>query len=72
MRQRIQKEMLKPISKYDEAGYIYCYILQQGPKASTNSHCYFKIGRAKNPIKRMIQVAHQCHYIPSLLDILPS
>ncbi|CAO3622972.1 unnamed protein product [Cunninghamella echinulata] len=47
-------------------------MMKLGPKASTNSHCYFKIGRAKNPIKRMVQVANQCHYIPSLLDILPS
>ncbi|CAO3599728.1 unnamed protein product [Absidia cylindrospora] len=63
--------MIKPISKKDEAGYLYAYHLTQGPRVSTHHYCYFKIGRSINPTRRVLQVIQKCNYQPKLLDIIP-
>ncbi|KAI8086765.1 meiotically up-regulated gene 113-domain-containing protein [Halteromyces radiatus] len=70
-RNQIVREMLKPFSEKDEAGYLYAYRLTQGPRVPTTLYCYFKIGRSTNPTRRMFQVKSTCHYHPKLLDIIP-
>lgn len=68
----MQLEMRKPISNSDRPGYIYAYYLDKGPRASKESHAYFKIGRTTDPHRRMYQLANVCNYEPKIIELFPS
>ncbi|GAA5814678.1 hypothetical protein MFLAVUS_008177 [Mucor flavus] len=68
----IRREMKKPVSKLDKDGFIYVYSIPNGPRASQNSHAYFKIGRTNNPHRRMYQVSNVCKLDPKIIEIFPS
>ncbi|KAK4510845.1 uncharacterized protein ATC70_005280 [Mucor velutinosus] len=67
----IRQVMKDPISDRDKAGYIYGFLLEDGPRVSQVEHAYFKIGRAQNPHRRMYQVARSCNLIPKLVEVIP-
>jgi hypothetical protein len=71
-RDLIRHEMKRPVSKRDRPGYIYAYSLDEGPRASIQSHAYFKIGRTTDPHRRMYQVANICNYEPKIIELFPS
>lgn len=64
--------MEKPVSKLDTEGFIYCYSFPTGPRASQNTHAYFKIGRTINPHRRMSQVLNICKKMPKIYEVFPS
>lgn len=64
--------MEKPISKRDKPGFIYTYLLSQGPRVSRPTHAYFKIGRTTNPHRRMYQVSNVCKIEPKIIELVPS
>ena len=68
----MRKEIEKPISDYDKPGFIYAYSLSQGQRASHHAYAYFKIGRTKDPHRRMYQVSKQCKMIPNIIELFPS
>ncbi|KAL9548014.1 hypothetical protein MBANPS3_005891 [Mucor bainieri] len=67
----IRQVMKDPVSDRDKAGYIYGFLLEDGPRVSQVEHAYFKIGRAENPQRRMYQVARSCNFIPKILEVIP-
>ncbi|GAN01194.1 importin 13 [Mucor ambiguus] len=67
----IRQVMKDPISDRDKAGYIYGFLLEDGPRVSQVEHAYFKIGRAENPQRRMYQVARSCNFIPKIVEVIP-
>ncbi|KAI9319061.1 hypothetical protein BX666DRAFT_1922827 [Dichotomocladium elegans] len=69
---KLQEVIKQPLSEKEEAGYIYGFVLQRGPRVSTYRYAYFKIGRSVDPLKRMYQVAHTCNYTPELIEVLPN
>ncbi|CEP18393.1 hypothetical protein [Parasitella parasitica] len=70
-RANIKRQMLLPLSERDQAGYIYAYHLQDGPRVSQKDYAYFKIGRTTDPHRRMYQVAHACNFIPKIIELIP-
>ncbi|KAI9469713.1 MAG: hypothetical protein EXX96DRAFT_459982, partial [Benjaminiella poitrasii] len=66
------KEMQKSISKNEEPGYIYAYSHNTGPTVSEQAYAYFKIGRTKNPHRRMYEIARKCKYVPKIIELFPS
>ncbi|KAG2220416.1 hypothetical protein INT45_000641 [Circinella minor] len=63
--------MSKPLSENDGPGYIYAYMLTDGPRVPTSRYAYFKIGRAIDPYRRMYQVSQRCKYTPEILELFP-
>ena len=70
-RSRIRQEMSKPLSENDGPGYIYAYMLRDGPRVPTSRYAYFKIGRAVDPYRRMYQVSQRCKYTPEIIELFP-
>ncbi|KAI8993401.1 hypothetical protein BDB01DRAFT_776184 [Pilobolus umbonatus] len=68
----ILKEMKKPISEHDKPGYIYVYSISEGPRISSDTFAYFKIGRTIDPHKRMYQVVQSCQHEPKIIELFPS
>lgn len=67
----IRQVMKDPFSDRDKAGYIYAFLLEDGPRVSQVEHAYFKIGRAENPHRRMYQVTRSCNFIPKIVEVIP-
>lgn len=63
--------MKDPVSARDKAGYIYGFLLEEGPRVSQAEHAYFKIGRAENPQRRMYQLTRACNFIPKVVEVIP-
>jgi hypothetical protein len=68
----IKQEIKRPLSDRDQPGYIYAYHLEDGPRVSQMDYAYFKIGRTKDPHRRMYQVTHACNFIPKIIELFPS
>lgn len=73
-RQLLRQELEKTVSKSDEPGFIYAYILDEGPTAqykNPNTTLY-KIGRTTNLNRRMNQWMQKCGVVPRLIEFFPT
>lgn len=68
----MRQVMERPVSDGDKHGFIYVYSIKNGPRVSKDTHAFFKIGRTKDPHRRMYQVSNVCKLEPSIIELFPS
>ncbi|KAI8069732.1 meiotically up-regulated gene 113-domain-containing protein [Gongronella butleri] len=68
----VSTTMDRPAASITRAPPSKLYDCWACPRMSTDTYCYFKIGRSTNPTRRMYQVMNQCGYQPRLLDVMPA